>query len=131
MTATDIMAIRAARKGEKVVSTWDDSWSNFTADEIRKFENECESKFNTESEVNACVEEKKRSGRVGGGLNLGSLFNTGAGLVQTYRDNKQYGSGTYNTTPVETKNNTGLYIGLGVLAVVGVGVAIYFIRKNS
>jgi hypothetical protein len=129
MTATDIIALRAANTGKSVKPSWDDSWSNFSAEDVRKFENECESKFNTDAEVRACVAEKMKSGKTGG-INWGELFSTGLGAAQNYRDNKQFGnSGTY-VPPTETKNNTGLYVGLGIIAVIGVGIGIYFVTKK-
>ena len=54
---------------------------------------------------------------------LGGLFNKGGS-----QSNIQVGGGAYY--PPQEKSKKGLYLALGAVAVVGIGVAIYFARKK-
>ncbi len=121
---------------QKTNKTWEQSWdcpnaecewSNFSAEQIRKFENDCETQFNTNEDVQKCVKRKK-AGSVGGDI-------LNAGL--DWFNNRPSASGNIDTTTTldtdyDKKSNTGLWVGLGIFGAVGVGVAIWYFgfKKN-
>lgn len=128
MNANTITAISALSKGETIQKTWgENDWSNATADEIRRFENECESKFNTDAEVKACVDEKIKS-TLGGKLsgvnwgNLGASAKQLIGGITGSQNTSQYDTNVNYKSP---KDNNGALI-LGGIAVVLAGVAIWY-----
>lgn len=127
MSASTTAFILERNKKEGYAS-WNDGeeWTNFTGEEIRKFENECESKFNTEGEVKACVAEKiKGRAQSSGKVNWGSVANNAIDFFNQYRDNKNAtDSGSTPYIEPEKKSN-GLLIGISVvggLALLGTGI---------
>ena len=105
-------------------------WSNFTESEIRKFENDCESQFNTEAEIKKCVASKigaraEKSGSGNSQVDWGAAANSAIDFFNQYRDNKNAGSSTYTPDTTPTKNGNGLLIGGAV--VVGLGGAAWAI----
>ncbi len=133
MNATEIMYLKARSEEKPLINKWGANWSGFTAEDIRKFENECESKFNTDEEVAACVSEKKKSGKTGG-INWGNLFSTGLTTIQNIRENQGSGGVGYTTnyTPEPPKkNNTALWVTLGIVGVAGIVGLVWYVSKNS
>ena len=130
MNAVNYIALEAKSEGKQAVSTWGSGWNNATGSELRMIENECESLFNTDAEVQKCIQSKLGSaGKAGSGFgsrinwgNVGQsaadfisgLSNKGGGNTPVY-DNSNY-------TPPK-KDMTWLWVTLGVAAV---GGAVWF-----
>lgn len=138
MNANTITAIAEAKKGESLVETWgNDGWSNITGDQRRAIENQCESQFNTQAEVNACVAKKISSigsGSSGGGINFTNLGASAQQFVSGFMANRPNKGDTtvYTNTnyePPKTKTGTYVLIGLGVVAI-GVGIWYFGFRKK-
>jgi hypothetical protein len=68
-----------------------------------------------------------QTGEVVGGL-LTGLFGDRRRDNQNWNQNWQ-GGGTWNQPP--RRQNTGLFVGLGLVALVGIGAAVYFARKKK
>jgi hypothetical protein len=133
MNATEIMYLQAKADDKKLVNKWGSSWSGFTAEEVRKFENECESKFNTDAEVNACVAEKKKSGKTTG-INWGNIFTTGLNTIQSIKENQGTGGNGYRADYAPDppkKSNTALWVIVGVVGVAGVVGLVWYMNKNK
>lgn len=68
-------------------------------------------------------------GQIGASLFQGLFSNKGNDQVES-----QLGSGANNfppPAPPVKKSKTGLFIGIGAVALIGIGTAVYFIRKNK
>lgn len=112
-------------------------FSNMTSQDA---ENQCEKIHNTDESVKSCVDNllnesseskgsfgdwmktAKGAGWIDKGLTLLSGGDNNQGDINTRNNNNN----KYNTP----QNNTALYIGIGVVALIGIGVAIYFARKK-
>jgi hypothetical protein len=102
----------------------------------------CEEGFN-----NANEEEATEGGEKKGGFKdwintakeagwLDKIINIGGSIVSNQQNQNLGGAGYTNQPTVivqddNKKSNKGLYIGLGVLALVGIGAAIYFANKKK
>lgn len=141
MNANTITAIAEAKKGETLVKTWgNDGWSNVTGDQKRAIENQCESQYNTQAEVNACVARKlsalgggSGSGSTGGGINLTNLGTSAQQFLSGFMAGKNQGdTNVYTNTnyePPKSKTGTYVLIGLGVVAL-GVGIWYFGFKKK-
>ena len=112
-------------------------YSNMTEQDAN---NQCESRYNTDSEVKSCVDEllndENKKGSFGDWMKTAQdsgWIDKGLGILGGFMNKNPQGTsqgGNYYQQP-PPKNNTALYV-VGGLAVVGIGVAIYFaVRKKK
>lgn len=127
MDATTYLGLGAAAKGVKIPNTWGGDWSNADAAQIRKWENECESKFNTDAEVKNCIAQKM-SGDTTGKINWGNIGTSAQQFISGVLAGRQESGQTYtndNYTPPKSTTGTGTYVMIG-LGVVAAGLAIWY-----
>lgn len=114
MDASTIVAIEAKREGIPVGNTWSTDWSNITP---------------AEAAAQAATQGAGSGGTAsGGGVNWGGIGSAAQQLFSGWRQSK--GTGAYSPSPTSydppKKDNTGLYIALGVGAIALVGVAVWY-----
>lgn len=108
-------------------------YSNLTE---REASNQCESKYNTDSEVRACTEqllsdENKKSGKFGDWMETAQeagWIDKGLGILGAVLSKTPQGRDDYQPPP--PPKNTALYV-IGAIAVIGIGVGIYFATKKK
>lgn len=129
MNANTILAVEAKSNNDTFKSTWGNDWSNFTAEDIRKFENECESKFNTDAEVKNCVAQKLGSASGKKGVNWGNIGTSAQQFLSGFMNNESTSSPEVYTNQNydPPKNNTGAWV-LGILGVAALGFGIWYFR---
>lgn len=125
MNVNTILAIEAKTNKESFKPTWGNDWSNFTAEDIRKFENDCETKFNTDAEVKNCVAQKMGAASGKQGVNWGNIGTSAqqflSGLMNNSGSQQTYTNQNYEAP----KSNAGAWV-IGILSVTALGFGIWY-----